>query len=241
MKNVIFAIMGLALMPLLAFSTAPKLPPRAISIETEVLAFDKATNVADIKIIFTVPEGRWQKCTEFKPKLMKTSDLTILSDLDWVLNLKSSRTAEQVVRLQLNTDDTSFFRMRVECVGGQLHEYFRRYFVVGDSLEVWPSYPAGLWENVNKNRKHPLNWDTVSAEKLAIEYEAKILMNRPELLDQLEKALGYKPNYRVKHNYVIVTLPLGALIKLDKEIDLEFDLTDPPEWLLKAKPAQKKK
>ena len=198
-----------------------------LHVASAITTFDSHTNQVDLEIRFSIPtENRSYNCSTYETNILKIEDLTVLSDINWTLDFSSDTEQVRHVVLQLNPAKIGQLMVDFDCPEKGHGARLYRCFSVSDSLEMWTDYPYHLV----KEAPTKVDWDTLSAEELAREYEIRILLRKASDIEKARGYFGRVPEID-SQGFATMTMSLKECLKMDRETNLESYLLNPAEWM----------
>ena len=198
-----------------------------LRVESEIVSFDSNTNQVDLRVdFFKCTDSVFGKCTAFSTKVVKIDNLSILSDINWSLDFSADTQLTRHVILQLDPDTISTMMLDFRCLGMYAGAGLNRWFSIRDTLAMWKGFPYHLV----KEAPSEVDWDTLSAEELAKEYEIRIRLRKDSEKEKARGYFGYVPEID-KEGYATMTMSLKEILKMGWETNLESYIVNPAEWI----------
>lgn len=212
-------------------NATPPQGPLPLHLTSEVIGFDRASNILDLQISLSIASDTlFTPCRSFRTEVAHTKHLSVLSEVDWTSDFSSETQFTRRISLQLSPGDTSQIVLEFVCLDGGSGSTFSRHFVISDSLEIWPMYPADMLQNRHKNDPKEVDWDTLSATELAKEYEIRILLRKEVDREKAKAYFGYLPELDSAY-FTTMTISLKEIIYLGRELNLELGIVNPAAWM----------
>ena len=198
-----------------------------LHISCQIASFDSNTNQADLEVRFSLPaDSMYPNCTLFQISLSKVEDLLILNEINGPLDFSSDSQLTKHVFLQLYPGKIATLMIEFDCpekgFGASLH----RWFSIKDTLAMWTGFPYHLV----KEGPTKVDYDTLSAEKLAEKYEIRILLRKDSDKEKARRYFGRVPEID-SEGFATMTMPLNEILKLGRETNLEMYVVNPAEWM----------
>ena len=207
-------------------ATVPTIHP-ALTLECEIVSFDSNTNQVDLRVdFFKCTDSIFANCTVFPTKIRKIADLTILNDINWNLDFSSDTQLTRHIILQLDPDTIGTMMLDFRCLGMGTGTALHRWFSIKDTLAMWTGFPYHLV----KEGPTKVDYDTLSAEKLAEKYEIRILLRKASDIEKARGYFGRVPEID-SEGFATMTMPLNEILKLGRETNLEMYVVNPAEWM----------
>ena len=198
-----------------------------LRVESEIVSFDSNTNQVDLRVdFFKCTDSIFANCTVFQTEVVKIDNITSLSDINWNLDFSADTQLTRNIILQLDPDTIGTMMLDFQCLGMGAGAGLDRWFSIRDTLAMWTGFPYHLV----KEGPTKVDYDTLSAEKLAEKYEIRILLRKDSDKEKARRYFGRVPEID-SEGFATMTMPLNEILKLGRETNLEMYVVNPAEWM----------
>ncbi|MDF1543805.1 MAG: hypothetical protein P1R58_01740 [bacterium] len=143
MKRLIIIIAILVITPTI-WATPPTIV-HPLYVDMESISFDKATRTAIVEVSFTLAnETRYQICKDFQMGETIIREASLTSPIDWKVSFGDETRLSRELGFTIGQHDTALIQLTILRMDHEKFTSIRRYFVAGDTLEIWQSNPRDV-------------------------------------------------------------------------------------------------